>query len=153
MEINKDQLVEGPFGSNACYEQVIVDGNDNSTITTWLCFGSGFSSSTLMTEGSKTVADLLETAPELHKDLIHIDDKKRVWAPATITIPEKGMVFVDGTSKDDWKWAGVKAIEIPKEDLEKYPEGQTHKMDMKNAKQFSQKDFMDALEFIGFYQV
>lgn len=153
MEINKDQLVEGPFGSNACYEQVIGDGNDNSTITTWLCFGSGFSSSTLMTEGSKTVADLLETAPELHKDLIHIDDKKRVWAPATITIPEKGMVFVDGTSKEDWKWAGVKAIEIPKEELEKYPEGQTHKMDMKNVKQFSQRDFMDALEFIGFYQV
>jgi hypothetical protein len=153
MEINKDQLVEGPFGSNACYEQVITDGNDNTTITTWLCFGSGYSSSTLMTEGSKTVADLLETAPELHKDLLHVDDQKRVWAPATITIPEKGMVFVDGTSKEDWKWSGVKAIEIQKADREKYPEGQTHKMDMKNGKQFGRKDFMDALEYIGFYNV
>ena len=155
MEINKDQLVEGPFGSNACYEQVITDGNDNTTITTWLCFGSGFSSSTLMTEGSKTVADLLETAPELHKDLIHIDDKKRVWAPATITIPEKGMVFVDGTSKEDWKWSAVKAIEITEEERKEknFPEGQTHKMDMPNAKLYGKKDFMDALEHIGFYNV
>mgnify|MGYP000672253572 FL=1 len=91
-----EKLVEGPFGSNACYEQSFEQ--EGQEVKTWLCFGSGFTTSTLMTEGSKTVADLLETAPELHKDLIHIDDKKRVWAPATITIPEKGMVFVDGTN-------------------------------------------------------
>lgn len=144
-------LVEGPFGSNACYEQVFEQ--DGKEVKTWLCFGSGYTTSTLMTEGSKTLNDLLETAPELHKDLMHKADDGRIWLPATITIPEKGMVFVDGTSKEDWKWAAVKAKEIKEEEKEKYPEGQTHRMDMKNSKPFERKDFMDALEYIDFYKV
>jgi len=144
-------LVEGPCGSNACYEQLIEDNGQE--VKTWLCFGSGFTTSTLMTEGSKTLTDLMETAPELHKDLLHKDKEGRIWLPATITLPAKGMVFLDGTSKEDWKWSAVKAVEIPKEDLEKYPEGQTHKMDMPNGKKFEKKDFMDALEYIGFYKI
>jgi len=144
-------LVQGPFGSNACYEQIFEE--DGQEIKTWLCFGSGFTTSTLMTEGSKTLQDLMETAPELHKDLLHKDDQGRVWLPATITLPTKGMVFLDGTNKKDWKWSAVKAVVIPEEDLDKYPEGQTHKMDMPNGAKYDQKDFMDALEHIGFYQV
>lgn len=139
-------------GSNACYEQVITPDEVKETVTTWLCFGCGFTTSTLMTEGSKTIADLLETAPELHKDLLFEDTDKLTWLPSTITLPAKGMVFLDGTSKSDWEWSAVRAVEIPQEELEKYPKGQTHKMDMPNGKKFKQRDFMDALEYIGFYQ-
>jgi hypothetical protein len=144
-------LVEGPFGSNACYEQSFEQ--EGKEIKTWLCFGSGYTTSTLMTEGSKTLADLLQTAPELHKDLLHKAEDGRIWLPATITIPEKGMVFVDGTNKEDWKWSAVKALEIEKSEKEKYPDDQTHRMDMQNAKSFERKDFMDALEYIDFYKV
>ena len=153
MNINTDRLVEGPFGSNACYEQNFEQ--DGQQITTWLCFGSGYTTSTLMTEGSKTVRDLEETSPELYKDLMHIDDQKRVWVPATITLPAKGMVFVDGTDKRNWKWSAVKAVEITEEErkTKNFPKDQTHKMDMKGAKLFDQKDFMDALELIGFYEL
>ena len=105
-----------------------------------------------MTEGSKTLADLLETAPELHKDLLHKGDDGRIWLPATITIPEKGMVFLDGTNTEDWKWAAVKAIPLNEGD-KKVTEDQTHRMDMENAKAFERKDFMDALEYIDFYKV
>ena len=153
MNVNTDRLVEGPFGSNACYEQNFEQ--DGQQITTWLCFGSGYTTSTLMTEGSKTVRDLEETSPELYKDLMHIDDQKRVWVPATITLPAKGMVFVDGTDKRNWKWSAVKAVEITEEErkTKSFPKDQTHKMDMKGAKLFEQKDFMDALELIGFYEL
>ena len=96
MKLNQDQLVEGPFGSNACYEQSFEQ--EGKEIKTWLCFGSGFTTSTLMTEGSKVVQDLLETSPELYVDLLHTDKDKKVWAPATITLPEKGMVFLDRKS-------------------------------------------------------
>ena len=151
MKLEKDQLVEGPFGSNACYEQTF--NQDNQEIRTWLCFGSGYTTSTLMTEGSKPVQDLLETSPELYKDLMHKDKEGRIWFPATITLPEKGMVFVDGTSTKDWQWSAVKAIPLTEEEIKsgKFPEGQTFKMDVKQAKKFGQKDFMDALEVIGFY--
>ena len=151
--MNTDKLVEGPFGSNACYEQSFEQ--DGQEVKTWLCFGSGFTTSTLMTEGSKTVADLLETSPELYKELLHTDKDKRVWAPATISLPAKGMVFIDGVSKDEWNWAAVKAIPISEEDKKNknFPTDQTHKMDMQNAEKFGKKDFMDALESIGFFKV
>ena len=146
--INKDQLVEGPFGSNACQEQRFE--HEGQEIKTWLCFGSGFTTSTLMTKGSPTVTTALETSPELYKDLMYEDKKGRVWLPATITLPEKGMVFIDGTNKKDWKWAAAKAIPLQEED-KKIAENQAHKRDMKNVEYFEQKDFMDALETIGFF--
>ncbi len=148
--VDKDQLIEGPFGSNACYEQSFE--NEGQEIKTWLCFGSGFTTSTLMTKGSEVVNNALATSPELYKDLMHEDKNGRVWLPATITLPAKGMVFIDGTSKKDWKWAAVNAIPLQEGD-KKVAEDQTHKMDMKNVKHFKQNDFMDALEMIGFFAV
>jgi hypothetical protein len=147
----KDQLVECKrCGGNACYEQHI----DENT-TTWLCMGCGFTTSTVMNEGGKVVADLVETSPELYKDLLFTDNDKRVWAPATITLPGKGMVFLDGTSKEDWRWAAALATEITEEDrkVKQFPKDQTHKMDMQGMKHFGQKEFMDALEVIGFYEI
>lgn len=148
--MNTDKLVEGPFGSNACYEQQFE--HQGSTITTWMCFGSGFTTSTLMTEGSELVQQTLEGLPELYKDLMHVDKDKRVWFPATITIPEKGMVFVDGSTKRDWKWAAAKAIPLQEGD-KKVSEDQTHKMDMKNVQHFAQNDFMEAADYIGMFGV
>lgn len=135
-------------GSNACYEQHI-----NEQLTTWLCMGCGFTTSTVMTEGSQPVKQALESSPELYKDLLYKDVDGHIWMPATVTLPAKGMVFIDGSTKENWKWAAVKAVEIVKEEQHKYPEGQTHKMDMKGARQFEQREFMDALEVIGFYEI
>ncbi len=148
--MNKDQLVEGPFGSNACYEQSFI--HESKEIKTWLCFGSGFTTSTLMTRDSTTVKTAIESSPELYKDLMHEDKNGRVWLPATISLPEKGMVFIDGTDKKNWKWAGVKAIPLEKDD-KKVAENQTHKMDMKNVKHYDQKDFMEAADYIGMFDV
>jgi hypothetical protein len=150
--IDKDQLVEGPFGSDACYEQTF--NQNGQEIKTWLCFGSGFSTSTLMNKDSQLVKETLDTSPELYKDLMHTDKNDRAWFPSTITLPKKGMVFADGTSKDKWKWAAVKALKITEEDrkIKQYPNDQEFRMDMANAKHFETTDFMDALEVIGFFE-
>ena len=100
---------------DACYEQQISQ-QDGTNITTWLCMGCGFTSSTLMVEDSKVVADLLETSPELYKDLLFKDSNGFIWSPSTITLPGKGMVFVDGTSKDNWEWAAAKTIDLTEEE-------------------------------------
>jgi len=135
---------------NACYEQQV-----NEDTTTWLCLGCGFTTSTLMDKDGSLTANTLETSPELYKDLMFIDDLNRAWFPATVTLPAKGMVFIDGTSKSDWRWAAVRAIEISEEDrkIKQFPSNQTHRMDMQNVKHFNKKDFMDALEVIDFYAV
>jgi len=153
--MDKDKLVDGPFGSNACYERTIVDGNTNDTITTWLCFGSGFTSSTLMTKNSPAVQNALASSPELYKDLMHEDNKGRIWLPATITLPEKGMVFIDGTDKDNWNWTAVDSVTITEEDRKKnnYPADQTVRVDMQNKRVYNKRDFMEALESIGFFSL
>ena len=134
-------------GSNACYEQQV-----NEETVTWLCMGCGFTSSTLMIEGSEPIKNILETSPELYKDLMYTDNDGYIWVPSTITIPNKGMVFLDGTNKDDWKWASVKAIPLMEGD-KKMSKDQTHKMDMKNVQHYQERDFMDALETIGFFEL
>lgn len=145
----EDKLIICPkCGGNAAYEQQVAD-----TVTTYFCFGCGSSTSTLMTEGSNIVTETLANSPELYKDLMFVDEQSRVWFPSTVTLPGKGMVFVDGTSVENWQWSAVTAIEISEEEKVNFPQGQTHKMDMKNAKLFGQKDFMDALEAIKFFEV
>ena len=147
----KDQLVECKrCKGNACYEQ-----NIEENLQTWLCMGCGFTTSTVMNKGGQAHTNLLETSPELYKDLLFEDDTEKIWAPATITLPNKGMVFLDGTSEEQWKWAAVKSIPITEEDRKQkqFPKDQTHKMDMQNMKHFEQRDFMTALEHIDFYKV
>lgn len=146
-----DKLIECKrCGGNACYEQQPAED-----ITTWMCMGCGFTTSTLMQENSKLHTDLLETSPELYKDLLFTDNDKFVWAPSTITIPKKGMVFVDGVTKDKWNWTAVRAIKLTQEEIKSgnFPEGNEWKMDMQNKKMFGQGDFMDAMDEIGFFKV
>lgn len=148
--MEKDKLVEcNRCGGNACYEQHI--GTD---VTTWFCVGCGFTSSTLMDKGGKVAETLKSSSPELYRDLMFEDVNGRVWAPATVTVPNKGMVFLDGTSKQDWQWSAVNSIAITEEDRKskKFPIDQQMKMDMKNMKKFSQRDFIDALEYINFFK-
>lgn len=135
-------------GGNACYEQQV-----NEEVTTSFCFGCGYSTSTLMTDKSELVLKTLEASPELYKDVMFIDETSKVWFPATVTLPGKGMVFLDGTSKDNWKWAAATAVEILEEEKSKFPKEQTHKMDMKNIHHFEKEDFMEALDHIKFFDV
>jgi hypothetical protein len=145
----EENMIQCPrCGGNACYVQQI-----NEQVTTYFDFGCGFTTSTLMEVNSKVVLDTLANSPELYKDIMFVDKDNRVWFPSTMTLPGKGMVFVDGTAKENWQWAAVKAIEIAEEDKKNFPKDQTHKMDMKNIQHFEKEDFMEALDSIGFFDV
>ena len=113
--------------------------------------------------------------------------EKLAWFPTTITMPNKGMIFPEPIKKtkvtksfnidsgeeeseqkstvvkdDDgnifWGWTVVKAISIPEDEREKYPDptnpGKFYKyrMDMKNLKRFGKFEFMDAAEELGMFQ-
>ena len=57
----------------------------------------------------------------------------------------------------DWGWTVVKAISIPEEDQEKYPDPRNpgvnykFKMDMEGKKRFLKLEFMDAAEELGMF--
>ena len=129
-------------GSDACYE------HKQQGILVWSCMGCGFTSNELMVEGSQLVIETEEVMPELYKDIKFIDDKKQVWYPTVINIQDKGTVFVNGTTKDNWGWAGIKAVETTDEEKEKL-KGALYKSDPKTLKMFGKNEFDEAINYIG----
>jgi len=136
-------------GSDACYVDEV-----NQDIKTHFCYGCGFQTNSLMKEGETFYENQVTVLPELYKDLMFKDGEK-VWFPSMINIPSQGMIFANGSSAFDWKWAAVKAVPVSEEEKEKYPipgkEGKYYdwRMDMTTMKEFPEKEFMDALSYIG----
>ena len=169
-----DKLVNSPIcDSNACYESEFQ--TEDGVIKTWLCMTSGYTSNTTMTLDSKVLKETLEYTADLIKDLRqdHVPPgggEKLAWFPTAITMPDKGMIFPEPVSSKnaptiiplapagDWVWAVVKAIPIPEEEQDKYPDPRNpgkfykNKMDMKNIKRFGKLEFMDAAEELGMFQ-
>ena len=130
-------------GGNAAYEVETPEFKHT------LCYGCGFSSNSFWDESNP---ELVTTIPELYKALKFEDKDGKYWYPTTINHKTKGMIFADGTGIIDWKWVAVLAEAIPKKDKYKFKPGQTHKVNMATKKEFAQTDFMDALEFIGYFK-
>ena len=159
-----DKLVNSPVcDSNACYESEFQ--TQDGVVKTWLCMTSGYTSNTTMTLDSEALKQTLELTAELIKDL-RLDlippggGEKLAWFPTAITMPNTGMIFpepIKGAGKDEWMWTVVKAIPIPEEEQQKYPDPTNpgtfykNKMDMKNLKRFDKMCFMDAAEELGMF--
>ena len=165
----KDKLINCKCcGSNACYESEFT--TKDGPINTWLCMTCGFTSNTTMTEDSDGLKQTLELTADLIKDLRQNHDGL-AWFPTAITMPDKGMIFPEplkgtstldlldkkGHSQMDWQWTVVKAIPIPEEEQEKYPDPRNpgtfykNRMDMENLKRFGKLEFMDAAEELGMF--
>ena len=137
-------------GSDACYTTEI-----NQDINNYFCYGCGFQSNSLMKEGEQIMEEQMELLPELYKDLKYEDEDGQTWFASTVNLPTQVMVFANGSTTENWKWAAVKAIEVTEEEKEKYPkpgkkdEYYEHRMDMSTMKQFEERDYMEALSYIG----
>ena len=133
-------------GGDLCYETQI-----NPELSTYLSLSCGFWSNSLMKEDSEFYKEQIETLPELYKELAWKDENTGlIWIPNTINQPELGMIFAYGPNSSSWGWAAVKAIEVPEgERKEIMGKLQTHKMDMPNMKIFPERDYLEALSFVG----
>lgn len=89
-------------GSKLCYHQKMEDGQEAMT-----CMACGYTTSTLMQDGSDTEKAVAAKYPTLYKILRFVDPTGLVWYPAVITVPGVGMVYIDGTTAADWQWAST----------------------------------------------
>ena len=139
-----DEIINCPkSGGDLCYKLEV-----SKDITSYYSLSCGFWTNSLMTEGSQFYTEQMELLPELYKDLAWKDPKTElIWLPHTINDPVMGMVYAEGTSKDDWRWAAVKAKPVVKEEQEKFKS--THKADMSTVAYYPERDYMDALSYIG----
>jgi len=158
-----DKLVNSPIcNSDACYESEFQTAE--GSIKTWLCMTSGYTSNTTMTLDSEALNQTLELTAELIKDLRQDHEppgggEVLAWFPTAITMPDKGMIFPEPIKETkDWGWTVVKAIPIPEDEQEKYPDPTNpgtfykNRMDMKNLKRFDKLCFMDAAEELGMFE-
>jgi hypothetical protein len=115
---------------NACHEV------SNDKLTVWSCFGCGFTSNSTLTEDKLEEVEVV--IPQLYKDLKFKDDKGYYWYPNSIMLEDKSLIFADGKTSEEWKWAGVQSKD--------------GKADMTTVKYFEEKEFMEALDYIGFFE-
>ena len=126
----KEQLVIcSKCGGNACHEA------SNNKLTVWSCYGCGFTSNTTLTENKLTEVEAV--MPQLFIDLKFKDEKGYYWYHMTVILDDKSMTFPEGTSANDWKWSAVQSKD--------------GKADMTTKKEYEINEFMDALEYIGYF--
>jgi hypothetical protein len=134
-------------GSDACYVQEV-----NEQVKLYFCYGCGFQANTAMTRNSEFLQQQMEVLPELYKELMGEDENGTIWMPSVVNIPDKGMVFADGPNGQQWQWAAVKATLMSDEEKTKFKEKgkeYDYKMDMTTLTHFPERDFIDALSYIG----
>jgi hypothetical protein len=137
-------------GSDACYVEEV-----NQDIKTYFCYGCGFQTNSIMKEGETFFEEQSNILPELYKDLFFKDEDGKIWMASSVNLPQQGMVFANGPSKSSWGWAAVKAIKVLEEEKTKYPipgkQGEFYewRMDMTTLKMFPERDYMEALSYIG----
>jgi hypothetical protein len=145
--MSPDKIITCPkSGGDLCYETQVTP-----EITNWMSLSCGYWTNSLMTEGSDFYNEQMEVLPELYKALAWKDPNTNlIWLPQTINHPAQGMIFANGTNANEWKWAAVKSVEITEKDRDKF-KGEEYRADMTTIKHFEEKDFMDALEYIGYF--
>ena len=147
-----DKIIICPkSGGDLCYETQVTP-----EITNWMSLSCGYWTNSLMKEGKEFYNEQMSTLPELYKDLAWKDElTELVWLPQTINEPQKGMVFANGTNAKEWKWAAVQAVPVTEEEKHKFPipkqPGKFYewRMDMNTLQHFDEREFIDALEYIG----
>jgi hypothetical protein len=134
-------------GSDACYVQEV-----NQDVKLYFCYGCGFQANTAMKRDSEFLQQQMEVLPELYKELMGEDENGTIWMPSVVNIPDKGMVFADGPNGQQWQWAAVKATLMSEEEKTKFKskgKEYDYKMDMTTLQHFSERDFIEALTYIG----
>tara|TARA_Y100000361_G_C10953456_1_gene235040 strand:+ start:75 stop:548 length:474 start_codon:yes stop_codon:yes gene_type:complete len=145
-----DEIIECPkSGGDLCYKVEVT-----KDITNYMSLSCGFWTNSLMTSGSDFYNEQMGLLPDLYIDLAWEDpETKYIWLPNTINIPEQGMVYADshamsgGLIEHPWSWAAVKARKLTPEEQEK--DAALYKPDMTTIKHFLERDYMEALSYIG----
>jgi hypothetical protein len=151
--LHTDDMTTCPIcGSSACYH---TQGGDD--FESYMCFTCGYSTSSHLKTGSPLVKQTRDSSAELIKDL-EIEKDGFHWFPTVMNIEGKGIVFPDGTNKEEWKWASMLSVPVKEEEKTKYPipgkkgEFYSHRLDNTTMVHYDKLEFMDALEKIGMFE-
>ena len=137
-------------GGSNCFIEEYED------VESHLCMDCGYTTTSLNIEGSVQMVDWESALPELVKVIKWVDPQtKLIWLPSTLNVPQKGIVFPDGITAQDWKWRSAPVVSVSKEEQKKYPipgkpgEFYKTKIDFSKSQLFDQSEFQNACKHIG----
>jgi|TARA_R110002074_G_scaffold101380_2_gene218889 hypothetical protein len=129
-----------------CFEEKV----DIEKFSSFICFNCGFMSNSLYTNDSDALKKVQESTSELMNEISFYDyDRKIHWFPTILNMGEFGMIFPEG-KKDNWSWKLASVRELTEEE-QKDPmyEGHKHTLDIENAEEYGQYEFLNACKKMG----
>tara|TARA_Y100001963_G_scaffold62337_1_gene86969 strand:- start:574 stop:1035 length:462 start_codon:yes stop_codon:yes gene_type:complete len=144
-----ERVIDCPicFNRDTCFEDI------QEKFKSYMCFNCGFMSNSMYTK--ENLDKIEESTTQLVNDLKFLDeDRNLYWYPAIVNMGPKGIIYPEGSIKK-WNWKFAKVIEVPEELQKRYPipgkDGEFYKerLDVENAKEYGQYDFMDACKDMG----
>ena len=133
--------------SKRCFEE---DVNQIEDFKSYMCFNCGFTTNTSYTQDSESLDKLLNKSTQLVREIKFFDyDRKLVWIPTTLNMGKLGIIYPDGT-KNNWNWKLAEVRKLTKEEQED-PQygGHEYTLDLENAKEYGQYEFMEACKEMG----
>ena len=142
-------------GSMRCFESY----TEPRTHESYLCVQCGYMSLSLYKPGSDVLKNMLEKSADI-VGLLQKEDKERdmVWLPAVLNMGDRGIIYPEGTDKNDWHWKYAKTKQLTEEERKDYPipdkEGEFYKsiLAVKSAKTYDRLDFISACKDMGIVQ-
>ena len=134
-------------GSNVCYVQKV------GAEETAMCMACGYTTTTMMKEGSQSELQVSQRQPILYRELRFVDSNGSVWYPAVITLPGVGMVYLDGTGKDNYEWVMTPFRKVTRRErrLRKLSKEQEYVADAANTQRFGKDGFVEAAAALGVF--
>lgn len=145
----KDSFVVCPHcGSELCYSQTVGE------VETLTCLSCGFTTSNLMLDGSETEQKVRASHPNLYKELRFVDVHGYVWYPSVVSVPEAGMVYIDGSNAENWEWVmtPVRLATRRERRLKKLGAGPKYIALPNMTKRFGKEGFVEALAALGLFR-
>ena len=134
------------FDSDSCFEDV------QETFSSYMCFNCGFMSNSNYTD--ENIENIQHTS-QLIKDLSFRDETRNIhWYPSVVNMGKLGIIYPDGTVFD-WKWKFASVVKVDEEESKNYPipgkdgEFYTERLDVENAVEFGQYEFLSACKTMG----
>ena len=135
--------------NDSCFEDV------QETFNSYMCFNCGMMSHSNYTHENM---DNIKHTSKLIKDLSFEDTKRNIfWYPSVVNMGKLGIIYPDGTPQD-WAWKMARVVEVDENEKEKYPipgkdgEYYTERLDVDNAMEFGQYEFLSACKAMGITQ-
>ena len=132
------------FKGDQCFEETAMD------FKSYMCFNCGFTSNSAYTKGSDALKKAEDSSTELMREISLFDyDRKIKWVPSVLNMGKFGVIYPEGTKNNwVWKWAQITKLT---EDEKKDPKYQGHdnKLDIENAKEYGQHEFLQACKDMG----